>query len=312
MGGEIPWSSKFGNLELNKSKPVSLEGFGSSESFYCVTCKSPREKWHVVFHVPSASFRQEVSAPEPTPGDADFEALLLSLCFRWILPSYSCRLAMEEGHRGGLELDVRCLCCRGASSAGTSSQASRLTPSFPSSVSSGRGSDHCSRFRNRKTNSQRASFTCANLTTRTWWSQDVNSVQGPLFFFPRMFGHVCMWFVCCVCICGLYVVCVCVVCMLCVCVVHMPCVCGLYAMYVCMCVVCRPCVCDCVCVCVWFVCPVCVHVQDRLVMENSMYSWPWVLCGWKDVWKRRDMKSSLWVGADPEDPVDSTEEVGFL
>ena len=267
MGGEIPWSSKFGNLELNESKPVSLEGFGSSESFYCVTCKSPREKWHVVFHVPSASFRQEVSAPEPTPGDADFEALLLSLCFRWILLSYSCRLAMEEGHRGGLELDVRCLCCRGASSAGTSSQASPLTPSFPSSVSSGRGSDHCSRFRNRKTNSQRASFTCANLTTRTWWSQDVNSVQGPLFFFPRMFGHVCMWFVCCVCICGLYVVCVCVVCMplVCVCVV-----CTLFVCVVCM-----------LCVCVWFVGPVCVTVcvcvsgLYALCVYMSRIGWWW-------------------------------------
>lgn len=25
MGGEIPWSTKFRNLELNESKPVSLE-----------------------------------------------------------------------------------------------------------------------------------------------------------------------------------------------------------------------------------------------------------------------------------------------
>ena len=27
MGGEIPWSNKLENLELNESKPVSLEVF---------------------------------------------------------------------------------------------------------------------------------------------------------------------------------------------------------------------------------------------------------------------------------------------
>ena len=212
-----------------------------------------------VSEVPSASFRQEVSAPEPTPGDADLEALLLSLCFRWILPSYGCRLAMEEGHRRGWELDVRRLCCRGASPAGTSSQASWLTPSFPSSDSSGRGSDHCSQFRNRKTSSQRASFTCANLTARTWWSQDVNSVQG-LCSSSLGCSVTCVCGLYAVCVCGLYVMCVCVVCMPCVCVcgLYALCVCGLYAMYVCMCVVCRPCVCECECVCVCLVCMPCV------------------------------------------------------
>ena len=55
---------------------------------------------------PSASFLLEVSAPEPTLGDAAFGALLLSLCLRRVLLRNSRRLAMGEGHRGGWGLGV--------------------------------------------------------------------------------------------------------------------------------------------------------------------------------------------------------------